>query len=251
MDLRAVEKRSLADAVFDQLRARILDGAFPAGSQLPSERKLCEQLGVNRGALREALQRLQQLRLVVIRQGEATRVLDFRRTAGLDLLAAMLFQEGSLSLPVARSLIELRAALGPDIARLAAQRRSDEAAERIRGEAEALATGLDGTPVALEAASFELWRLLVEASENIAYQLAFNTLERVWSQISSVLAPTLMPELTDAAGYRTLAAAVVDGDAEAARVAADRLVRKGSDAVLALVEAWLEDGTAITLGDAP
>ncbi|MBZ0253541.1 MAG: GntR family transcriptional regulator, partial [Candidatus Methylomirabilis sp.] len=56
--LQAIERKSLSDAVFEQLRARIVAGALAAGETLPSERALCETLQVNRGALREALKRL-------------------------------------------------------------------------------------------------------------------------------------------------------------------------------------------------
>lgn len=232
----AVERRSLSDAVFEQLRATILSGRLSAGSALPAERELAAELGVNRSAVREALKRLQQLRLVTIRQGESTRVLDYRQTGGLELLVSMLFSaDGTLSLPVARGLVEMRGALGPDIAARAAARRTDEQAEALGGRLAALLEAPADDALALEAASFELWRLLVTASGNIAYVLAFNTMEEVWTSIRAVLAQTLMPELTDRRGYRRLVAAVVAEDAAAARRVATKLVDRGTEAVLTLV----------------
>ncbi len=50
--LKPVRRQSLSDAVFDQLRDRIVSGAMRAGDPLPAERALCEALGVNRGAVR-------------------------------------------------------------------------------------------------------------------------------------------------------------------------------------------------------
>ena len=76
VSFEVVERRSLSEAVFEQLRGGILTGELEAGSSLPAERELAVELGVNRSAVREALKRLQQLRLVAIRQGESTRVLD-------------------------------------------------------------------------------------------------------------------------------------------------------------------------------
>ena len=123
--LLPVERRSLPEAVFRQIRDQILDGRLAAGAKLPGERDLCTQLGVNRNALREALKRLEQMKLVAIHPGGATRVLDFRLTGGLDLLVALLFgDEGALRLDAARSLVELRTAIGPDIAARAADRKS-------------------------------------------------------------------------------------------------------------------------------
>src|SRR5436309_9846597 len=89
MELRLVEKESLADKVFEQLTAEIVSGRSAPGSALPSERKLSETLGVNRHVVREALKRLEQVGLIRISQGGATKVLDFRRTGGLDLLAVV------------------------------------------------------------------------------------------------------------------------------------------------------------------
>ena len=121
--LDPVSRRSLPDAVFERISERIFEGQLAPGDRLPSERELAQQLGVNRNALREALKRLEQLRLVSIHPGGSTRVLDFRRSSGLDLLTAILFSgSGELRLEAARSLVELRAVLGPDIAARAALR---------------------------------------------------------------------------------------------------------------------------------
>ena len=74
---KPVKKKSLATAVFEQLRDRILQGKLKPGENLPSERILVERLQVNRGAVREGLKRLEQAGLVSITQGGATSVLDF------------------------------------------------------------------------------------------------------------------------------------------------------------------------------
>ena len=52
------------------------------GEALPSERRLAEVLGVSRPAVREALQRMTQTRLLEVRHGGATTVRDFRSTPG-------------------------------------------------------------------------------------------------------------------------------------------------------------------------
>src|SRR5262252_3716050 len=88
--LDRIARQPLSAAVFDQLAERIIRGAFAPGAALPSERQLCAELGVSRTAVREALARLAQLRLIQVRHGGETRVLDFRATAGLDLLPHLL-----------------------------------------------------------------------------------------------------------------------------------------------------------------
>lgn len=232
-----VERRSLSDAVFEQIRDRILEGVLRPGARLPAERELSSQLGVNRSAIREALKRLQQLRLVSIHPGGSTRVLDFKESAGLDLLVALLFGRGGLRLDAARSLVELRTALGPDIAARAASRGGPAAASVLRARLEALrALPLDDT-IGRQRQSMDLWKVLVGASENLAYQLAFNTMEQAWSGIQDLIAPALGDELGDVRGYDALVSAVESGDARRARRAAERLVAKGEAGLLAVMDA--------------
>lgn len=57
--LRPLDRRPTADRVADLIRARIVDGTFAPGTQL-GEVQLAEQLGVSRGPVREAMQRLIQ-----------------------------------------------------------------------------------------------------------------------------------------------------------------------------------------------
>lgn len=231
--LDPVTRRSLPDAVFERICGTIFDGRLAPGDRLPAERELAQQLGVNRNALREALKRLEQLRLIAIHPGGSTRVLDFRQSAGLDLLGALLFAgSATLRIEAARSLVELRSALGPDIAARAALRAQPH-------DHEALARALDelrAIPITdlvqRQRRSLELWRVIVIASDNLAYRLAFNTMERAWTTIQDVVAPALRDELADQAGYDRLVRAVERGDEASARRAAHRLVERGEASVL-------------------
>jgi len=58
-ELEPVPRRSTVEIVFDELRSAILYGSLPPGSQL-GEADLAARLGVSRGPLREAMQRLVQ-----------------------------------------------------------------------------------------------------------------------------------------------------------------------------------------------
>lgn len=60
---------SAADRATRALEARLLDGHYPAGARLPAERALAEELGVSRGTLREAIQRLAARGLLASRIG--------------------------------------------------------------------------------------------------------------------------------------------------------------------------------------
>lgn len=54
---------SLSDQVFERLEQDILTGAYPKGTVL-TEIKLCEELGVSRTPIREALRRLEQEHII-------------------------------------------------------------------------------------------------------------------------------------------------------------------------------------------
>ncbi len=85
-----------------------------AGEALPTEQDLCAGLGVSRTAVREALNRLATERLVSFRHSGAKHVLDYRRSAGLELLAALLVDgDGRIDPAVVRSVMEMRSALAP------------------------------------------------------------------------------------------------------------------------------------------
>jgi GntR family transcriptional repressor for pyruvate dehydrogenase complex len=60
----AISRRTVAEGVREALLEKIRSGALPPGSQLPSERVLCEQFVVARTSVREAIQGLTSLGLV-------------------------------------------------------------------------------------------------------------------------------------------------------------------------------------------
>lgn len=231
--LDPVTRRSLPDAVFERICGTIFEGRLAPGDRLPSERELAQQLGVNRNALREALKRLEQLRLVSIHPGGSTRVLDYRTSAGLDLLGALLFSgSGELRMEAARSLVELRTALGPDIAARAAARATADDHDALTRALDAMRAIPTTNLVARQRQSMELWRALVIASDNLAYRLAFNTMEQAWGQIQDLVAPALRDELEDQPGYERLVRAVQRGDEAAARRAARTMVEAGEASVM-------------------
>jgi GntR family transcriptional repressor for pyruvate dehydrogenase complex len=221
---KPVKKLSVSDAVFEQLRDQIVSGEVAAGSQLPGERVLSETLGVNRGAIREALKRLSQAGLVSIQHGGGTHVLNFRNTAGLDLLTDLMFTgEGELDPQIVRSGIEMRFAAVPHVARLAARRGSPELELQLNEKLSQL-RAVTGDPAQALVLRWEFWEILVEASENLAYRLAFNTLGRGFQRALPYLEHALKPIATDSDLHGLVVSAVVSGDEDAAERAAKEAV---------------------------
>jgi DNA-binding FadR family transcriptional regulator len=229
MTEQSIRREAVSDQVFSLLRDRILNGVLAPGDALTSERELSAEFGVNRHAIREAVKRLQQARLVEVSQGGRTRVLDWRRSAGLDLALGL---AGAPTAPPAlaglvRDALEMRACIGADAARLCAQRGSREAVEALLAATDAYeAVGAD--LAALDAADIAWWRLIVEGSGNLAYLLAFNTLVGGTLLLGTVPPPEpRAAELLDVAGHRRLARHIADGEADAAERLAREILSRG------------------------
>jgi GntR family transcriptional repressor for pyruvate dehydrogenase complex len=234
---KRIAKKTLSDEVFEQISDEIVRGRMAPGIQLPSERELCDALGVNRGAVREALQRLSQAGLVAISQGGGTKVLDFRRTAGLDVLDRLLFRgDGTVDLQVARGIMEMRAALAPDIARLCALRADAAHARALLEIVEAMEAAA-GDAAELQTLSLRFWDVLVRGSGNIAYELSFNGLRGTYDRIRGALVHVMADEVRDLESYRSIAKAVERGDDVAAKHVAAALVEHGTHRVLELIAA--------------
>ncbi|MCB9549937.1 MAG: FadR family transcriptional regulator [Myxococcales bacterium] len=221
-DLQPIARQSVADAVYGQLRDRILAGELAPGEALPGERRLAEIFGVNRGAVREGLQRLAQARLVAVHHGGATRVLDYR-DAGLDLLSDLLARPGAgVDLALVQSILEMRNALAPIIAGFAARRGGAELAATLAPLVEALAAAPD------DAARYlvmrDLWQQITRGCGNLALRLALNSLQQGTGQHEAQARMVLQAELTALDAWRDLVSAIGAGDAPAAEAAARALV---------------------------
>jgi DNA-binding FadR family transcriptional regulator len=211
---------SVSGRVYEHLRAEILAGA----ETLPSERRLAEDLGASRHAVREALKRLQQSGLIRISHGGATRVRDWRRHGGLELLLEL--DELPAGLGIERAVMEMRASVGADAARRCATRATAVQRAELEARAEMLAAEAD---LGVRNTIYEaFWDVIIDGADNLAYRLALNTLQA--GRQMRVDAPRVAAELSDPGAIRALAAAIARGDAERAlSLARDLLERSAAE----------------------
>jgi GntR family transcriptional regulator, transcriptional repressor for pyruvate dehydrogenase complex len=162
--LGPVPRPSVPDQVFTRLCDLIVSGDYAPGERLPTQRALAQEFGVNMASIREALKRLEQLRLIEVRHGDATRVLDWRRS-GLEALALL----GEIDGQIVRPLFEARRLVLTEVAGLAATRRSEAQAEQIAELVAEIGHATDD-----EAAQIADWAFvtaMVEAAGNLVFQL--------------------------------------------------------------------------------
>lgn len=166
--LQPPDRQRVDEQITASIADAILDGAFPPGSALPPERELAEQLGVNRTSLRQGLARLQQMGLIEARHGSGNVVRDPQELTHPAVVEALIRRLGPEFLV---ELLEIRAALGPLIGRLAAQRSGPEGGEALR---DALAAVRDARGAgALQAADLAYFRVLIHGTRNRALGLLY------------------------------------------------------------------------------
>lgn len=67
-----IDHETVVDSVTHQIENLIVTGVLKEGAKLPSEREMADAMDVSRPKIREALQRLEELKLVVVKHGEGS-----------------------------------------------------------------------------------------------------------------------------------------------------------------------------------
>jgi len=132
-----IERKRLADQIADQLMAMIANGTFKPGDRLPSEPELMRRFNVGRSSIREAVGALSLIGLVTVRPGQGTHVAFFREDPDNKPIGLIGIGQEKM-----RELVEARIELEGVIARLAAERATDEDLEEIRQQHERLRQAL-------------------------------------------------------------------------------------------------------------
>jgi len=117
------QSRGLGRELAKKLRARIIEGEFPAGARLPSETELSETYGVSRVTVRTAVQLLESQGIVTVRHGSGTYVANFgggQVRTGLQELVSITetIREMGLTPRMERHLLEKRPATVEEAAKL-------------------------------------------------------------------------------------------------------------------------------------
>jgi GntR family transcriptional regulator, transcriptional repressor for pyruvate dehydrogenase complex len=117
-----IKKTRIAEEVADRIRVLMLDGTFPPGQPLPSERHLAERFGVSRGSIRDALRTLETIGLLETRHGQGT----FPHELSVDRLVAPLASVMAYRSDLQDELLDVRRMFEPAVARVAAERATDD-----------------------------------------------------------------------------------------------------------------------------
>jgi DNA-binding FadR family transcriptional regulator len=178
----------------------IASGSLSAGGRIPPERKLASEMGVGRRSLRRALEILEQEGQITRHQGRGTFV--HGKDAPVAAPTVMRARDGEISIasaiaaiPFDRILeftnplevIEVRLAVEPVIARLAALRASQADIRRLQGLVAETKEATD--PAVYERADERFHRAVAEAARNALFLSLFDTLsasrrDATWRRLS-------------------------------------------------------------------
>ncbi len=121
-NLNKIQLENPVDLIISQIRHLISSGHISPGEKLPPERKLAEHLGVSRGQVREAINKLQFYGILKVIPQSGTIVAGLGITAIEGLITDILKIEQADF----KSLVDTRVLLEKEAARLAAIRRTPD-----------------------------------------------------------------------------------------------------------------------------
>ncbi|MCM3538607.1 FadR/GntR family transcriptional regulator [Priestia endophytica] len=119
MRFNRVSSNKLYIQIYHQILSEIQSGAFKIGDKLPAERELCEQFGVSRAPVRQALSALELNGYIYSRQGEGVYVKN-HQSASEDQNSAIILEAVS-----PEDIVEARMNIEPLIVKFAALRATD------------------------------------------------------------------------------------------------------------------------------
>jgi GntR family transcriptional regulator, transcriptional repressor for pyruvate dehydrogenase complex len=122
-----VSRTKLTASVFEQLLSYVVGGTWKAGDRIPPERDLCQQLGIARTSLREALKAMELVGMLDSRVGDGTFVCPRSEFLSRPLLWAFTGSDHD----ELQEIMEARTIIEENLAGLAAERGTDDQIKQI------------------------------------------------------------------------------------------------------------------------
>jgi GntR family transcriptional repressor for pyruvate dehydrogenase complex len=156
-----IKRISTVERIVENLINLIKKRSLQMGDKLPSERQLCEIIGVSRPILREALKALQVMNIIDIRQGAGAYVKSLEPEDVVEHLDIVFHLDSSLY----RDLYEARKVLEAALAGMAARNISESEIEAITENVRQAAINIGDEQIFLER-DLELHEMIMKAAGN-------------------------------------------------------------------------------------
>lgn len=180
-----------AEEVAEVLRDEILRGQYRPGERLPSERELASRFETSRGAVREAVTKLEQLGIAAVHPG-GVRVVPIEE-ATLEVIGPLLNLNPLPDVELMDQITEVMGAMMVVAAQRAVERASDDEIAQARAIVRRLKHPGDDEGNRIQA-GMELARFFMSASRNLVLQLIANSLRmQFFGRSGQPLKPTSLP----------------------------------------------------------
>lgn len=215
-----LKKRGLFEYVAKDLATKIFAGEVKPGGKLSTEHQLCEEFGVSRTVIRDALRILKSKGLIESRPHSGTIVRSVEHWNFLDSemiswARDMEDREGFFDM-----LMEARFVLEPQVVEIAALKATDAEIERLDKACTAMETAADAVPQDLKGfndADIDFHLTMLDATHNLILR-QFGDVIKVALQASFEIALTEAELSMDSVhAHRSMAEAVRNRDPKAAR----------------------------------
>jgi GntR family transcriptional repressor for pyruvate dehydrogenase complex len=147
--------------------AHLIRGDWADGDRIPPERELCQQLGVGRASLREAMKALEIMGMIETRLGDGTYVCHRSEFLSRPLLWAITSSRAT----DLRELVEARSLIEVQLAGFAAQRANSDEVKEIRSHLDQMEASLDDN-LAFQKADISFHLAVAAAARNRVLQNA-------------------------------------------------------------------------------
>jgi len=214
----SVGKRSLlSNIVVSQIEEAIRSKVLVPGAKLPSELGLCQQFGVSRTAIREALRTLSGRGLLSIIKGKGIFVQNISAETVTDPIQRYL--EMQLQRDYVLDVVHARQIIEPPIAASAALHHTTEDAEKLKADQHELVHS-EGDYEELSRLDMLFHLDIAKASENSLIPLILEPIHRLIPQIKSSVYATIVDAKKSAVEWHEkILTAILSKDAEGARTA--------------------------------
>lgn len=178
------KRELLSKSVEAQIEAAIRARIYEPGAKLPTEFEMCDQFGVSRTAIREALRMLSARGLVTVEKGRGVFVNQLTAesvTSSLELYLSMNQNNFAVGVVHARQMIE------PPIAAVAARHRSGDDLEILAANLQALEEGDEEDHALLTALDMEFHLSVARATKNAVVPLILTPIHQLMPSIKKAV----------------------------------------------------------------
>lgn len=168
---KPLARSRLHEEIVTIIQKQIIRGTLKPGEKLPTERDLAESLQVNRATVREALRKLETLELLEIRHGDGVYARNYLESGNLELIKTVAYMDDPTESLL--NVLEVRRILVPEMAALAAQRRSaDDLAE--------LSRVIFTDELTILERDLQVHHLIARATHNLFYTIILNFFNQLY-----------------------------------------------------------------------